>query len=160
VTREELRLLEARWRIGEITESDLHEVADELLTNGEDDEAVIHLFSLDRDELRWNGPDAFESVLQARGGGSMSEGEAVLIVLHDLASGVLAGRITPLEATSRAEAMNVRTHYEHYPALTDWVELHEELAYPGRSGSSYLGRDQATIEADVFALARSIVGRS
>ena len=56
----------------EITESDLHGVADELLAKGEDADALIHLFSLDRDELRWTGADAFESLLRSWGGGTVA----------------------------------------------------------------------------------------
>jgi hypothetical protein len=157
VTADEVRLLEARWRVREITESDLHETADELLAKGEDDDALILLFSLDRDELRWTGGDAFESLLRAWGGGSIGEGEALAIVLHDIAAGVVAGTITPLEATRRAHAINVRFDYQ-YDALGEWDNLYEELGYLDRSGLSYLGRHQPTIEADVIALARSTVG--
>jgi hypothetical protein len=157
VTHDELQLLEARWRVREITESDLHGVADGLLTSGEDGEALIHLFSLDRDELRWYGADAFESLLQAWGGGTISEGEAIGIVVRELAAGVLAKTISPLEATGRANAIDIRTNYQ-YEELAEWRDLHEELGYLDRSGSSYLGRDQAVIEADVLALARSILG--
>lgn len=95
VTGDELQLLEARWRVREITESDLHGVADDLLAKGEDTDALIHLFSLDRDELRWAGADAFESLLRSWGGGTISDAEAVDIVLRDIAAGVLAGTITP-----------------------------------------------------------------
>lgn len=157
MTYDERQLLEARWRVREITESDLHGVADKLLADGENGEALIHLFSLDRDELRWNGADAFESLLREWGGGTISERAAVRIVLSELAAGVVAGTITPLEATSRANAMDVRTGYQH-EALGEWRDLHEELGYLDRSGSSYLGRDRATIEADVLTLARSILG--
>ena len=110
VTDDERELLEARWRVQEITESDLHNVADKLLADGENGEALIHLFSLDRDELRWTGADAFESLLREWGGGTISEGAAVWIVLSEVAAGVVAGTTTPLEATSRANAMNVRTN--------------------------------------------------
>lgn len=157
VTNEEVQILEANWRVREITESDLHSVADELLAKGEDADALIHLFSLDRDQLRWTGAEAFESLLRAWGGGSLSEAEAVEIVLRHLAAAVLDGTITPLEATSRADAINIRFYYQ-YEALREWGDLHEELAYLDRSGLSYLGRDQPTIEADVMALARSVVG--
>lgn len=157
MTDDERELLEARWRVREITESDLHDVADKLLADGENGEALIHLFSLDRDELRWTGADAFESLLREWGGGTISDGAAVQIVLRDLAAGVVAGTVTPLEATSRANAIDVRTGYQH-DAIREWRQLHEELGYLDRSGSSFLGRDRATIEADVLALARSILG--
>jgi len=157
VTGDDLQLLEARWRVGEISESDLHEVADELLAKGEDDDALILLFSLDQAELRWTGADAFESLLRTWGGGSIGEGEAVSIVLRDLAAGVLAGTLAPLLATSRAHAIHLRFDYR-YDALLHWDELYEELGYLDRSGQSYLGRDRTAIEADVRALARSIVG--
>jgi hypothetical protein len=157
VTPDELQLLEARWRVREITESDLHGVADELLARGEDCDALIHLFSLDRDELRWTGSDAFESLLRTWGGGELNEREAVEIVLRYLASGIVAGTIAPLEATSRANAIDVRTDYR-YAVLREWRDLHEELGYLDSSGFSYLGRHRAKIEADVAALARSLVG--
>jgi hypothetical protein len=157
VTGDELQLLEARWRVQEITESDLHGVADELLAKGEDADALIHLFSLDRDDLRWSGADAFDSLLRSWGGGTISDAEAVDIVLRDIATGVLAGKITPLEATSRADAINVRFYYQ-YDALREWCDLYEELGYLDRSGLSYLGRDQPAIEADVMMLSRSVVG--
>jgi hypothetical protein len=157
VTTNELQILEARWRVREITESDLHCVADKLLAKGEDADALIHLFSLDRDQLRWTGAEAFESLLRAWGGGSISQAEAVEIVLRHLAAAVLAGTITPLEATSRVDAINIRFYYQ-YEALREWCDLHEELAYLDRSGVSYLGRDQPTIEADLMALAGSVVG--
>jgi len=59
-------------------------------------------------------------------------------------------------STSPANAIDVRTAYQ-YDAFGDWRDLHEELGYLDRSGSSYLGRDRTVIEADVVALARSIV---
>ena len=142
--------------MGEITESDLHEIADELLAQGEADQAVIHLFSIDRDELRWSGAKAFESLLRAFGGGTMTEDEAAQIIVRDLAAGVLAGTMTPLAATTRAEAINVHTVYEHYDVFGEWCALHEELEYLDSSGLSYLGRDKASVEADVRALARSV----
>jgi hypothetical protein len=157
VNTDELQLLEARWRVRETGESDLHAVADELLAKGEDDDALILLFSLERDELRWTGADAFESLIRAWGGGSISEAEAVGIVLRDIAAGVLAGTITPLEATSRADTINVRFYYQ-YDALGAWCDLHEELDYFDRSGLSSLGRDRPTVEADVMTLARTVVG--
>ena len=61
----------------------------------------------------------------------------------------------PPEATSCA--VNLRFDYR-FDVFREWQELHEELAYLDRSGQSYLGRDQPAIEADVMALARSIVG--
>jgi hypothetical protein len=157
MTKDELQLLEARWRVGEITESDLHGVADELLAKGEDDDALVQLFALDRDELRWAGADAFESLLRAWGGGTVSEAKAVDIVLRDIASGVVAGTIAPFEATGRADAINVRFDYR-YEALREWCDLHEELRHVDCSGLSYLGRDQSEVEAHVMALARSAAG--
>lgn len=154
---DELQLLEARWRVREITEADLHGVANDLLENGEESDALIYLFSLDRDELRWAGADAFESLLRGWGGGAISESAAVGIVLRELAAGIVSGTITPLEATSRASAIYVRTGYEH-ELLGAWRDLHEELGYLDQSGSSYLGRDRTVIEADVVALARSTLG--
>jgi hypothetical protein len=142
--------------VREITESDLLSIADDLLANGEDDDALVDLFILDRDELRWTGADAFESLLCAWGGGSTNEREAVGIVLRELAAGIVDQRITPLEATRRADAIDVRTAYK-YPVLGEWSELHEELGFLDRSGVSYLGRDQAAVEADVLALARSLL---
>ena len=96
MTEKELQLLEARWRVREITESDLHSVANDLLDNGEESDALINLFSLDRDALRWTGAAAFESLLRAWGGGTMSEKVAVRIVLRALATGVAAETVTPL----------------------------------------------------------------
>jgi hypothetical protein len=160
VTEAELRVLEARWRLGEIGPTDLHELADSLLGAGENAEALIRLFSLERDQLRWEGAAVFEDLLREWGGGSMDDREAVEVFVHDLSSGLVEGRIDPLGATSRAEAMYVGSGYRH-DALTEWYELHEELGYlhlePG--GVSYLGRDRATIEADVMSLARSTLRR-
>jgi len=72
------------------------------LADGEDSDALIYLFSLDRAELRWTGGDAFESLLREWGGGTISEGEAVGIVLRELAVGLVTETITALEATSTA----------------------------------------------------------
>lgn len=157
VTYDEIRLLEARWRVREITEDDLHAVADDLLAQGEDDEQLIALFALDRDELRWTGADAFESLLRHWGGGAMGEPEAVELMVRTLAAGVLDGTISPADASSRAHAIDVRTHYQ-YAALAGWRDLHEELGYIDRRGLSYRGRPQSEVEADAQALARSIVG--
>jgi hypothetical protein len=146
--------------VGEITESDLHEVADKLLREGESNEPLILLFALERDELRWAGADAFESLLREWGGGSLHQDEAVDIVLRDLAAGVVAGTVTPSESTGRAHAIDVRTGYQH-ASLSKWRGLYEELGYLDSSGSSYLGRSRAAIEADVLKLARSLLeGRS
>jgi hypothetical protein len=158
VTPEEVRLLEARWRLGEITPQDLHAVADELLDRGEDNEALIELFALDRDELRWRGADAFESLLHAWGGGAMQPDEAVRIFVRELAAGVVSGALAPLEATGRADLINVHTGY-NFHELLEWADLHEELGYLNTSGVSYLGRDRASVEADVHALAHSILER-
>jgi hypothetical protein len=155
MTPDELQILEARWRLRDITEADLHRVADELLAKGEDHDALISLFSLDRDELRWRGADAFDSLLTAWGGGVMTEQEAAAVLVHDLAARLLNGTITPLEVTSRASAIYIGRHYEH-DALRRWYELHDELGYLDRSGRSYLGRDRAAIEADVLDYARSV----
>jgi hypothetical protein len=159
VTPAELQLLEARWRLREITGEDLHGVADELLASGEDDDALVSLFSLSADELRWRGADAFESLLSAWGGGAMTADEAVAVLASDLAAGVLNGTISPLEVTSRAAAIYIRTDYEH-DVLQPWYELHDELGYLDRSGLSYLGRDRSAIETDVLAHARSIAASS
>ena len=148
MTPEEARLLEARWRLGELTPEDLHVLANELLERGEDDEALIHLFALDRDELRWKGADAFESLLRVWGGGAMKQDEAVGIFLRELAAGVVGGTISPLEATGRAEAINVGTGYAH-DELLEWATLSDELDW----------RDRASVEADVLALARSTLER-
>lgn len=148
MTPEARRLLEARWRLGDITEHDLRGVADELLSRGEEDEALIHLFSLDRDELRWRGGDAFESLLRAWGGGAMTQGEAVRVFVRELATGVVGGTIAPLEAIGRVDVINVRTGYEHAD-LNEWADLHEQLGY----------RDRASVEADVLTLARSTLER-
>src|SRR5918999_5793073 len=129
MTRDELDLLEARWRVREITESDLHAVADDLLASGEEGNALVYLFSLDRDQLRWAGADAFESLLRAWGGGTVDQEKAVGIVLRELAAGIVAGRITPLEATSRANAMDVRTAHT-YSVLARWRDLQEERIHP------------------------------
>jgi hypothetical protein len=155
MTPAELRLLEARWRLHEITTEDLRRVADEFLANGEDHDALISLFSLNRDELRWRGADAFESLLKAWGGGSMTEHEAAAVLVRDLATSVLNRTISPLEVTSRASAIYIGTHYEH-DVMRPWYELHDELGYLDRAGLSYLGRDRSEIEADVLAYARSI----
>jgi hypothetical protein len=45
VKDDELQLLEARWRLREITEDDLHGVANDLLDNGEESDALIRLFN-------------------------------------------------------------------------------------------------------------------
>jgi hypothetical protein len=158
VTPDDLQLLEARWRLGEVTAQDLHDIADTLLAGGEDHEALIQLFSLDRDELRWKGAAAFESLLRAWGGGTMTQDDAVRVFVRALASGVVTGTIAPLEATGRADVLNVRTAYAH-TELIEWADLNEELGYLDTSGRSYLGRDRAAIEADVVALARSTVER-
>jgi hypothetical protein len=158
VTPDELRLLEARWRIGEISEHDLHDVADGLLAEGEDHDALIHLFSIDRDEVPWRGAEAFESLLHAWGGGAMTEDEAVRIYVRELASGVVRGSIAPLEATGCADAINVRSGYK-YDELLEWADLHEELGYLNTSGVSYLGRNRVAVEADVLSLARSTLER-
>jgi hypothetical protein len=154
VTTNELRSLEACWRVGDITEGDLHSVADSLLAKGEDHEALIDLFVLDRAELRWRGADAFETLLRAWGGGTMKDDEAVRIFMREIASDVVAGTITPLEATRRADAINRRTDYRYAEPL-EWADFYEELEYLDSSGLSYLGRDRASIEADIMALAPS-----
>ncbi len=157
MTRDELILLEAKWRVGEITQSDLHGVADDLLNRGEDDPALIRLFALESDEMRWHGAQEFESLLRNWGGGTMSEREAVSVILRDLASGVVGGTIAPEVATSSVEAIWIRTNYQ-YDDLIDWRDLNEELSYLDRAGLSYLGRDRATVEADVLSLARAVLG--
>jgi hypothetical protein len=65
----------------------------------------------------------------------MGDDEAVEVVLLDMPLGLLQGRIEPLQATSRADAIQIRTDYRH-DALSEWCELHEELGYLDRRGLS------------------------
>src|SRR5207248_83463 len=78
------------------------------------------------------------------------------IMARTLAAGVLDGAISPVEASSRAHAIDVRTRYQ-YAALAEWRHLNEELGYIDRRGLSYRGRPQSEVETDAKALARSIV---
>jgi len=57
VTGDERRLLEARWCMREITESDLHRIADELLAEGEEGDALVELGYLDRSGFSYLGRD-------------------------------------------------------------------------------------------------------
>jgi hypothetical protein len=69
----------------------------------------------------------------------------VSAVLSEVAAGVVAGTTTPLEATSRANAMNVRTNYQH-DALGEWRDLHEELGTsipPDRATWAATGHDRS-----------------
>lgn len=151
-----LRLLEARWRLREIEVDDLHDVADELLTAGEDSPELIELFSLDSGQLRWDGKAAFEALLRESGAGEMSEGEAAEVISLHTSRAVLAGRLTPVHALRRVSALNVRTFYK-VDALQEWNDLVEELGW--HDSHPYLGRPLPTIEAAVTDLARSIVKR-
>lgn len=152
------RLLEARWRLQEFADLDLHEVADGLLSAGEDADALIRLFSLDRDQLLWEGGVVFEDLFREWGGGMMSESEAVETVLLDMSRALLEERLTPEEATDRAGAIYVRTGWQ-YDELVEWFCLDEEFDDLKRAGLSDAGRDRASIESAVRSLARSIVKR-
>ncbi len=154
-----LRLLEERWRLGEITVDDLHGVADHLLRSGEDSPPLIQLFGLDPSQLRWEAGDwraAFEALLQEWGSGDMSLREAAEVVSLDMSLGVLEGRVAPDEAVWRVEAINVRTDFALDP-LVEWNAFAEELSW--NDSHPHLGRARADIEANVIELARSIVRR-
>src|SRR5260221_5119660 len=156
---DELRLLEARWRLGEITVDDLHDVADRWLATGGESPALIRLFSLDPDELPWNDEEfqaAFEALLHERDAGSMSRSEAAKIVVLDMSLGLLEGRIAPDEAVWCVHEINERTGYAFDP-LTEWDALKDEFSW-NDSHPDY-SRPRADIDADVIELARSIVKR-
>jgi hypothetical protein len=107
-----LRLLEARWRLGEIKVEGLHEVADELLTAGDDNPALIRLFSLDPDQLRWEGEEAFATLLRELGGGDMSEAEAAEVISLDISVALLEADSCPttlFDASTRSSADYLRT---------------------------------------------------
>ena len=149
----ERQVLEARWRLSEI--DDLHALADRLLADGEDADALIRLFALDRDEVVWEGPAVLEELLRDWGGGDLTVDDAVPIAVEDIARQLLAGSIAPADAALTLERINSRTHYRHYPALEPWCELCEELWWGMKSDDrSYLGRTRAEVEQDVYALAR------
>jgi hypothetical protein len=159
VTSDALKDLEARWRLGEIGTGDLHEVADELLTSGEDADALIRLFNLTAVEVPWSGAEVFEELLREWGSGSMSEADALGFAIRRIAAGVVAGSLPLLDAVTRAEAVYTRTALsgELHPELMPWRDLHEELSWIDARGLSYLGRPQAAVEADVLALAKSVI---
>ena len=106
---QELELLEARWRIGEITHGDLHAVADDLLQAGVDTPALIELFALTPDEARWKGAPIFERVLEELGAGGTTEAEAATVLARHIARMVLDGSISASEATSQAAGLVIRT---------------------------------------------------
>jgi hypothetical protein len=101
-------LLEARLRLGEINPSDLHAVADDLLSQGEDSDELIALFALDRDQ-RWEGAKAFENLLRAWGGGQLSRSEAAPLVERDVAQRLLDFSVSALDALSRLNVICHRT---------------------------------------------------
>ena len=155
-TPEQVRRLEASWRLWEITVAGLHKLADDLLSAGEDTPALIRLFSLGDSELRWEGSEAFEHLLREWGAGDMSPHEAAGVVSLDLAVELLEGSLTPAQAVS-----NVRQIVRDVPSaaegLAEWNVLTEEFSW--YDSHPYLGRPLASIEADVIDLARSIVKR-
>ena len=151
-----LRLLEARWRLWEIEVDELHEVADDLLTAGEDSPALIRLFCLDRDELPWEGRAAFENLLEEWGCGDLSFPEAAEVISLDMARGLLSGRVTADEVLRRAEAINLPTFYM-LDALAEWGVLADEFSW--HDSHPYIGRELSDIETSTIELARSIVER-
>lgn len=153
------RLLEARWRLGEINESDLPEIADELLSAGEDAPSLVELFALTRDEARWKGRALFEQVLRELGAGDTSEAEAARYVTRDIARSILDGSLSPAEGAARAAEIHIRTGYKH----DDFVQLyalHDEVGYPDRSGLTYSGRPIDDAIEDVRAEAKRLLASS
>jgi hypothetical protein len=69
---DELTLLEARWWLDDLDPDDLHDVADNFLSQGVQSQALIDLFLLTDDELPGNGPELFQRVLVELGGGDMA----------------------------------------------------------------------------------------
>jgi hypothetical protein len=153
VDSEQCQVLEARWRLSVIAPSDLHRVADQLLAAGEDAHALTRLFALQDHELPWEGPPVFEELLREWGGGSLTLVASVPVMLRDVARQLLAGSLTPAQATTTIYEIDVVTDRSH-PTLNPWRQLCEEL-WPdmGPNDRSSLGRTRAEVERDVITLA-------
>ena len=95
----------------------------------------------------------FEELLHEWGGGSLTVTASVPVMLRDVARRLLAGSLSPAQATATIEEIDVETDYRH-PALDPWRGLCEEL-WPdmGANDRSCLGRTRAEVERDVITLA-------
>jgi hypothetical protein len=153
----DLDLIEARWRIGLITPSDLRGVASELLDRGVSADSLIELFSLPIDAAIWNGSALFERALTELRGGQMPEAEAALVVAADIARGVLSGALEPSRATALAASIHSRTEYR-FDDFRRLSFLDDEMSYFDKSGKSHLGRTGAVVAEDVRIEARRILG--
>lgn len=132
-------LLEARWRIGDIAVTDLHEIANELLAAVEPTKALIELFALNPDALRWEGSTVFEQVLDELGAQPTTEAEAAKVIARDIARQLLAGSITPAEATSRGARLYYRTGYEHDCFASLHMLNEGEMGYIDKDGNAHYG---------------------
>jgi hypothetical protein len=153
----DLDLIEARWRIGMITASDLHGVASDLLDSGISSDALIDLFALPVEVAAWDGPALFNEALTELGRGGMTETEAASIVARDIARAVLSGVLEPPQATALASSIYVRSGYRFVDFNALYV-LDDEMNYLDENGRSYLGRTSADVAHEVRAEARRILG--
>jgi hypothetical protein len=156
VDADAIAVLEARWRLREVTPSDLLMVADGLLSEAVESPSLIALFALTPDEALWRGPDLFENALRELGGGSMDRAQAASALARHLARQVLDGSISPEEMTSRAMHTYIRNDYQ----LDEFAQLYglnEEIEHFDRDGLSYLGRTYDEVVEDVREEARRLL---
>jgi hypothetical protein len=151
----DLNLVEARWRLGLITASDLHELASSLLDEGVESESLIELFALPTDEVIWSGSRLFEKALVEVGRGELTDDEAARAVAYDLARRVLDGSLRPPEALAQAASIHVSTGYR-FDVFHRLYTLDDEIGSLDADARSYLGRSEPDIVEDVRIEARRI----
>jgi hypothetical protein len=153
----DLDVIEARWRIGLITASDLHALASDLLDSGVSSDSLIDLFALPVDVAVWDGPALFDAALTELGRGRMTDTEAAHVVARHIARSVLSGALEPSQATALASSIYIRSGYR-FDDFHELYVLDDEMNYLDKNGRGYLGRTDAVVADAVRAEAQRILG--
>jgi hypothetical protein len=126
----DLRVAQARFRVGELAGEGLPDVALAMLATGLDSQSVRELAALDRPTLR-DAAHLFERALAETAQPTLNEREAREILLVTLLEDIVAARIDPGAGANavwaRAFDFATETEWGHFSGLASEYEDHPTL---------------------------------
>jgi hypothetical protein len=108
----DLRLVEARWRLGMLTWDGLPDLADTLIREGVDTPELWELAATAKWDLLWEGEPIFDRLCTEQGVRLTSAPEAALVLARDIARLTLAGELTAGRAAGELEELWRRSGFE------------------------------------------------
>jgi hypothetical protein len=144
------RLL-ARWLVGELGNSDIHQLASDLLDAGEETPTLIDLFTMDPADPADSGWELLPKILKELGARDLDEEQAWRLLATEAAEGIASGAIAPLQGAKRLLELYWRTGHEHIE-LTIAYDWEERLEWPTvRQREAGVVAELAAVESEVRA---------